>query len=380
MFSPLDHQHMARALQLAKRGEFTTAPNPNVGCVIAHGNQIVGEGAHLKSGEPHAEVHALAMAKEQAKGATAYVTLEPCSHYGRTPPCANALIKAGVSRVVAAMVDPNPKVAGRGLSMLEEAGVTVESGLMQAQAEALNVGFIKRMKTDRPFVQLKMAASLDGQTALENGESQWITGSAARADVQRFRAKSAAILSASGTVLADNPSLNVRWSQLPESVKVNYSEEELRIPTRVIIDSQNRVTSDYQLLSLAGKTILVGTQARDDIESLGDSSLKNVTQLVVAEKDGRVDLVSLMDQLGELGINNLWIEAGAELSGALFDAQLVDQVILYIAPKLMGSTGRGVLDLAAMHSMTEVPELKIDDLRQIGDDIRIIATPQGNEH
>ncbi|MBV1843407.1 bifunctional diaminohydroxyphosphoribosylaminopyrimidine deaminase/5-amino-6-(5-phosphoribosylamino)uracil reductase RibD [Photobacterium ganghwense] len=381
MFSPNDHAMMHRAITLAQRGQYTTAPNPNVGCVIAHGEEIVGEGFHYRAGQPHAEVFALRAAGERAKGATAYVTLEPCSHYGRTPPCAEALVNAGVSRVVCAMVDPNPKVAGRGIKMLQEAGIDVAVGLLAQDAEALNPGFIKRMKTGRPFVQLKLAASLDGRTALANGESKWITGPAARADVQRYRAKAGAIISTSATVLADNPSLNVRWASLNPSVQQQYPEHELRQPIRVIIDSRNRVTPLHQLIGLPGETLLIRTQA--DTQTWPESVQQVLVpatevQASIAHPVGQIDLSALMDTLAGYDINHIWVEAGAGLAGALLAAGLVDELILYQAPKLMGSDSRGLVDLRGLTAMAQVPELIISDVRMVGPDIRITARPTHN--
>ncbi|WP_299015848.1 bifunctional diaminohydroxyphosphoribosylaminopyrimidine deaminase/5-amino-6-(5-phosphoribosylamino)uracil reductase RibD [uncultured Photobacterium sp.] len=370
MFSPIDHAMMLRAIELAKRGRFTTAPNPNVGCVIAHGDDIVGEGFHYQAGQPHAEVFALRAAGDKACGATAYVTLEPCSHYGRTPPCAEALIKAKVARVVCAMVDPNPRVAGRGIEMLQVAGIEVQTGLLEAEAQKLNIGFIKRMKTGMPFVQLKLAASLDGRTALANGESKWITGPAARADVQRFRAEAGAILSTSATVLADDPSLNIRWNELGEAVQGIYPEQSLRHPLRVIIDSQNRVTPVHKLINLPGKTIL----AR--IERGNEDWPEAVEQLLLpcADENGKqVELQAMLQELARQDINHIWVEAGAGLGGALLSAGLVDELILYQAPKLMGSDSRGLVDLQGLTAMTQVPELDITDVRMVGPDIRITA-------
>lgn len=382
MFSPNDHAMMHRAITLAQRGQYTTAPNPNVGCVIAHGEEIVGEGFHYRAGQPHAEVFALRAAGERAKGATAYVTLEPCSHYGRTPPCAEALVNAGVSRVVCAMVDPNPKVAGRGIKMLQEAGIDVAVGLLAQDAEALNPGFIKRMKTGRPFVQLKLAASLDGRTALANGESKWITGPAARADVQRYRAKAGAILSTSATVLADNPSLNVRWASLNPSVQQQYPEHELRQPKRVIIDSRNRVTPLHQLIGLPGETLLIRTQA--DTQTWPESVQQVLVPATAVQASiaphpvGQIDLSALMDTLAGHDINHIWVEAGAGLAGALLAAGMVDELILYQAPKLMGSDSRGLVDLRGLTAMAQVPELIISDVRMVGPDIRITARPIHN--
>ncbi|CAG19210.1 bifunctional diaminohydroxyphosphoribosylaminopyrimidine deaminase/5-amino-6-(5-phosphoribosylamino)uracil reductase RibD [Photobacterium profundum] len=369
MFSSIDHSMMLRAIELAKRGRFTTAPNPNVGCIIAQGATIVGEGFHYQAGQPHAEVFALRAAGEQAKGATAYVTLEPCSHFGRTPPCAQALINANVSRVVCAMVDPNPKVGGRGIEMLKIAGIEVQTGLLAADAQALNFGFIKRMKTGLPYVQLKLAASLDGRTALSNGESKWITGPEARADVQRFRARAGAILSTSSTVIADDPSLNVRWSELGEPVKAEYPETALRQPTRVIIDSKNRVTPDFKLFSLEGETLLA--RAEMGQETWPDS----VTQVLIPKQDDseQLNLTSLMLELAKQDINHIWVEAGAELAGGLLAAGLVDELILYQAPKLMGCDSRSLINLKGLTSMSQVLNLEITDVRMIGPDLRIIA-------
>lgn len=251
-----DELYMARAFELARLGRFTTAPNPNVGCVIVRDGEIVGEGYHLRAGEPHAEVHALRMAGDKARGATAYVTLEPCSHHGRTPPCADALVAAGVTRVVAAMQDPNPQVAGRGLYKLQQAGVEVRHGLMLAEAEAVNLGFLKRMRTGFPYVQLKLGASLDGRTAMASGESQWITSPEARQDVQRLRAQSAAILSTSATVLADDPSLTVRWDELDAETQRLYPRDNLRQPLRILLDSQNRITPQHRVVLQPGATWL----------------------------------------------------------------------------------------------------------------------------
>ncbi len=370
MFSSIDHAMMLRAIELAKRGRFTTAPNPNVGCVIAHGDNIVGEGYHHQAGQPHAEVFALRAAGDKAEGATAYVTLEPCSHYGRTPPCAEALINAKVSRVVCAMVDPNPQVAGRGIEMLQVAGVEVQTGLLEADAQALNPGFIKRMKTGMPYVQLKLAASLDGRTALSNGQSKWITGPAARADVQRFRAKAGAILSTSATVLADDPSLNIRWDELGEEVQRDYPPSAVRQPCRVVVDSQNRVTPRHKLISLPGNTILARC------EQGNEEWPEAIEQLLVptaSEAGSQVDLQALMSALSQRDINHIWVEAGAGLAGALLSAGLVDELIIYQAPKLMGSDSRGLIDLQGLTTMSQVPELDISDVRMVGPDIRITA-------
>ncbi|WP_029569706.1 bifunctional diaminohydroxyphosphoribosylaminopyrimidine deaminase/5-amino-6-(5-phosphoribosylamino)uracil reductase RibD [Pantoea ananatis] len=365
-----DERYMARALELARRGRFTTTPNPNVGCVIVRDGQIVGEGWHQRAGEPHAEVHALRMAGDRARGATAYVTLEPCSHHGRTPPCCDALIAAGVNRVVAAMQDPNPQVAGRGLHRLHQAGIEVSHGLMMQEAEALNRGFLKRMRTGFPWIQLKLGASLDGRTAMASGESQWITSPAARRDVQRLRAQSSAILSSSATVLADNPSLTVRWSELDSESQRLVDEAELRQPVRVIVDSQNRVTPDHKLIEQLGETWLMRQQVDDRHWP------ETVTQIPVPLRDSQLDLVALMMVLGQRQINSVWVEAGATLAGALIQAGLVDELIVYVAPKLLGNDARGLCQLAGLTQLADAPVFAFRDIRQVGDDVRLTLTPQ----
>lgn len=366
----MDELYMARALELARRGRFTTTPNPNVGCVIVRDGEVVGEGYHFRAGEPHAEVHALRMAGEKARGATAYVTLEPCSHHGRTPPCCDALIAAGVTRVVAAMQDPNPEVAGRGLYRLQQAGIEVSHGLMMQEAEALNRGFLKRMRTGFPWVQLKLGASLDGRTAMASGESQWITSPEARRDVQRLRAQSSAILSTSATVLADNPSLTVRWDELNSDIQTDYAQQDLRQPIRVVIDSDNRVTPQHRLITQPGETWLARQQP-DEREWPA-----NVTQLRVPRLNGQTDLVSLLMLLGRRQINNVWVEAGAQLAGALLAAGVVDELIIYLAPKLLGDAARGLCHLPALAQLAEAPAFTFSDIRQVGPDLRLTLTPQ----
>lgn len=360
---------MARALELARRGRFTTAPNPNVGCVIVKDDAIVGEGYHLRAGEPHAEVHALRMAGDRARGATAYVTLEPCSHHGRTPPCADALIAAGVSRVVAAMQDPNPQVAGRGLHRLQQAGIMVCHGVMSSEAEKINLGFLKRMRTGFPYVQLKMAASLDGRTAMASGESQWITSPQARQDVQRFRAESAAILSSSATVLADDPSLTVRWQELDAGTRLIYQAEHLRQPVRVVVDSRQRVTAQHRIIAQPGQTWLARTRADEQAWP------ENVEQLALPLHNGGIDLVALMMVLGKRQINSVWVEAGASLAGALLQAGVVDELIVYLAPKLLGDDARGLCVLPGLSRLSQAPEFTITDARQIGADLRLRLKP-----
>ncbi len=364
-----DERYMARAFELARRGRFTTTPNPNVGCVVVRDGEIVGEGWHHRAGEPHAEVHALRMAGEKAKGATAYVTLEPCSHHGRTPPCCDALIAAGVSRVVAAMQDPNPQVAGRGLYRLQQAGIEVSHGLMMSEAEALNRGFLKRMRTGFPWIQLKLGASLDGRTAMASGESQWITSAAARRDVQQLRAQSSAILTSSATVLADDPSLTVRWGELNEDVRQQLDETTLRHPVRVVIDSQQRVAPQHRLMSQPGETWLMRSEI--DQQAWPDS----VSQIAVPLRGEQLDLVAMMMVLGQRQINSVWVEAGAGLAGALLQVGLVDELIVYMAPKLLGNAARGLCELPGLEQLADAPGLKFSDVRMVGADLRLTLTP-----
>ena len=371
-FSKTDHQMMARAIQLAKRGEFTTAPNPNVGCVISNDEGvIIGEGWHKKAGTPHAEVHAIEQAGAHAKGATAFVTLEPCSHYGRTGPCADLLIAAGVTRVVAAMVDPNPVVSGAGLKKLLEADIKTEHGLLQTAAEQLNRGFIKRMRTGKPWVTVKLAASLDGKTALGNGLSQWITGPLARQDVQRHRARSCAILSGSGTVIADNPMLNVRYSELNLSSNV-LAPKDLRQPLRVLLDGRNQLLPSLNCLqpfehNLAGRVLLVnGIHNKYQFE-------QHVSQWQAPFIGNKLDLEKVMSKLGEMQLNHIWVEAGAKLAGALLQNKLIDELILYQAPKLIGAAGQDLFDTMQIELMDQIIDLRWTDIRQVGDDIKMTA-------
>jgi len=373
-FSELDKQYMSRAINLAKKGRFTTSPNPNVGCVIVQNNSVVGEGFHFKAGQPHAEVNALAMAQDRAIGATCYVTLEPCSHYGRTPPCALALTKAGIKRVIIAMQDPNPKVAGRGIQILREAGIDVAVGLLEQDAHRLNRGFIHRMQTQKPRVTVKLAASLDGKTALENGQSQWITGPVARVDVQYYRAQQSAILTGVGTVLEDNPSLNVRYNELQQAPAFLNEIDELSVrqPIRIILDSNNKLTLNERLFTLPGKVIIVSLAARVDLKSKTFSA--DVEQFIgVNDGTGRIDLNDLLNRLNSAEINDLWIEAGAKLSGEFFKHHLVDEFILYQAPKLMGDLARNLVNLPNFSKMNDVIQLSIKDVAIVGNDIRIIS-------
>ncbi len=358
MFSPQDHELMARALRLAERGLWSTMPNPRVGCVIAANGEIVGEGWHEKAGEPHAEIHALKNAGLLAKNATAYVTLEPCSHHGRTPPCADALVAAGVKRVVVAMRDPNPQVAGKGAQRLLEAGVSVQTGLLQHQAESLNPGFISRMTRGRPWLRLKVAATLDGKTALNNGVSQWITGADARRDAHRLRARSCAMLTGIGTALGDNPSLNVR------------DVESERQPLKVVVDTHLRLPLDAKLL--AGAPLLVATASKDEAR-IRALELAGAEVLKMPSPQGRVDLHGLLAELGRREFNEVTVEAGQTLNGALLQAGLVDELVMYMAPMLFGDRARGMFGLPEMTEMGMRLDLGVSDMRMLGKDMRITA-------
>lgn len=355
---------MARALRLAERGLHTSSPNPRVGCVLVRDGEVLGEGWHERAGEPHAEIHALRAAGEAARGATAYVTLEPCSHHGRTPPCADALIQAGVARVVAAAQDPNPQVAGQGIEKLRDAGIEVECGLMETSARELNIGFFARMARGMPWVRSKIAASLDGRTALANGASKWITGPAARQDVQRWRARSCAALTGIGTVLADNPQLNVRGI------------ETSRQPLRVVVDSYLRLPLDARILHApeagnAGK-VLVYTGTRDDRKI---AALENTDAqvAVLADANGRVDLGAMLRDLAARGCNEVLVEAGSGLNGSLLQAGLVDELVLYFAPQLLGDGARGMAALGELTALDQRIELEWQDVRNVGKDLRIVA-------
>ena len=357
-FAAVDHGMMARALQLAERGLWTTSPNPRVGCVLVKDGEIVGEGWHEKAGEPHAEVHALRAAGDRARGATAYVTLEPCSHHGRTPPCAEALIAAGVARVVAAMEDPNPLVAGKGLALLQAAGIETASGLLENEARELNIGFVSRMTRGRPWLRLKAAGSLDGKTALNNGISQWITGPQARRDGHAWRARACAILTGIGTVRDDDPQLLVR------------DVETTRQPLRVIVDSRFEIPLTARILQ-NGPVLVVG--AADNAEKI--EMLRSAGNFVEILKnpDGKVDLKALLELLAERGINEVHAEAGFKLNGALLREGLVDELLLYLAPCLIGHDASGLFNLPALTTLDDRRRLQIRDLRQVGSDIRLIA-------
>lgn len=361
MFSAEDHGHMARALRLAARGLYTTTPNPRVGCVIVKDGQVVGEGWHARAGEPHAEIHALHAAGTRARGATVYVSLEPCSHHGRTPPCAHALIDAGVARVVAAMRDPNPQVAGRGIELLTLAGIRAEVGLLEAAARELNVGFVSRMTRGRPWVRVKTASSLDGKTALLNGQSKWITGEAARRDVHRWRARACAVLTGVGTVLADDPQMNVR--------AVHTSRQ----PLRVVLDTALRIPPTARILQ-GGNTLLVCQEARPG--RLEPLLAAGATVLELSGPAGRPDLGLLMEVLAQRGVNELHVEAGATVNGALLAAGLVDEWLAYLAPVTLGHKARGLFDLPALTDITARQGWRLLDVRRVGVDLRLRLRPE----
>ena len=359
MFSAADHEFMARALRLARKGLFTTTPNPRVGCVVVKDGIVVGEGWHARAGEPHAEIHALNAAAASARGATVYVTLEPCSHHGRTPPCADALIGAGVARAVAAMRDPNPQVGGSGMEKLRAAGIACAGGLMEAEARELNIGFVSRMERGRPWVRLKVAASLDGKTALNNGRSQWITGPEARRDGHAWRARACAILTGAGTVRDDDPRLTVR------DVATD------RQPLRVVVDSHLETPTTARILE--GGNALVAA-ASEDAAKTAALRAAGAEVLVLPNPEGKVDLVRLLQALAARGVNELHVEAGHKLNGSLLREGLVDELLIYFAPTLLGS-GREMFPLSELTDLAGRHDLKIVDLRRVGADIRILARP-----
>ena len=364
-FDAFDEQCMRRALELAARGLFTTDPNPRVGCVLAAGGRVVGEGWHERAGEAHAEVRALAAAGAAARDTTAYVSLEPCSHHGRTPPCTEALISAGVARVVYALEDPNPKVRGAGAAALHAAGLSVAGGLLAEESAALNPGYLKRMQTGMPFVRVKLGASLDGRTALASGESRWITGKRARQDAQRYRARSSAVLTGIDTVLADDPALNVRI------------EEEARQPLRVVLDSALRLPPTARLIEREGAPLLftaaaalAASPARAILEERGVR-----IESLPLEAPGRLSLSAALRRLAELECNEVWVEAGARLAGAFLAAGLVDELVVYLAPRLLGHEARPLAELPAPVSLAAAPALRFTECTPIGGDLRLVARP-----
>ncbi|MFZ1494221.1 MAG: bifunctional diaminohydroxyphosphoribosylaminopyrimidine deaminase/5-amino-6-(5-phosphoribosylamino)uracil reductase RibD [Candidatus Competibacter denitrificans] len=357
-----DYRYMARALTLARRGLYGTDPNPRVGCVLVRDGAIVGEGWHERAGEPHAEAIALEEAGKKARGAMTYVTLEPCCHYGRTPPCTDALLKAGIARLVAAMPDPNPQVAGKGLAILRDAGIQVDCGLLETEARALNPGFIQRMTEGRPFIRIKLAMSLDGRTALASGESRWLTSEAARTDVQRLRARSSAILTGSGTLLADNPSLNVR---LPATT---------RQPVRVILDTALQTPATAKTLRLPGPVLICTAVADADAQSAVRAVGADIAVLPRAERG--LDLHAVMGELTRRECNEVHVEAGPTLAGALLQADLADEIVIYIAPLLLGDRARSLFQLPELTRMQECWALDILETRAVGRDWRLTLRPR----
>jgi diaminohydroxyphosphoribosylaminopyrimidine deaminase/5-amino-6-(5-phosphoribosylamino)uracil reductase len=359
MLTAADSQWMARALQLAERGLYSTSPNPRVGCVLVKNGAWLADGWHERAGEPHAEIHALRAAGDQARGATAYVTLEPCSHHGRTPPCTDALIASGVARVVAAVQDPNPQVAGQGLAKLRASGIEAECGLMEKAARELNIGFFARMTRGTPWVRSKIAASLDGRTALSNGASKWITGEAARRDVQHWRARSCAMLTGIGTVLADDPQLTVRGIQTS------------RQPSRAVVDNGLRLPLSARLLLHPGVVVYTATT---DAQKTAALETAGAQVLALPNANGQVDLPAVLRDLASRGYNEVLVEAGNKLNGALLQAGLVDELVLYLAPQMLGDMARGMARLGELTSLEQSINLEWRDVRHVGRDLRLVAT------
>ena len=365
--SATDRRHMTRALDLARRGLYSTDPNPRVGCVIARGGRVVGEGWHRYAGEPHAEIHALAAAGGDSRGATAYVTLEPCRHTGRTGPCTRGLIEAGVAKVVAAMPDPDPRVAGQGFAKLSEAGIEVEAGLLEASARALNRGFVSRHERGRPWVRCKLAATLDGRTATAAGESRWITGEAARADVHRLRAQAGAVLTGIGTLLADDPRLDARLEDTGRPVPP------MRPPMRVIVDSRLRTPPAARVLSAPGDVLIATTGDAGRRGALVEAGAEIVP---LPDAGGRVSLPALMAALAGRGVNEVHTECGPVLAGALLESALVDEIVVYLAPALLGGAARGMFTLPGVAAMRDRIGLEITGVSRLGADLRIDAVPK----
>jgi diaminohydroxyphosphoribosylaminopyrimidine deaminase/5-amino-6-(5-phosphoribosylamino)uracil reductase len=358
MFSPADHEFMGQALALAEHGLYTTTPNPRVGCIVVRDGAVVGMGWHEKAGMPHAEVLALAAAGERARGATLYLNLEPCSHHGRTPPCVDAIVAAGVKRVVAAIQDPNPKVAGTGFAKLRAAGIVVEHGLKEDEARELNIGFFARMTRGRPWVRMKIAASLDGRTALANGRSQWITGEAARQDGHRWRARACAVLTGFGTVRDDDPQLNVRGVDTP------------RQPLKIVVDSKFETSPSVRLLK-EGKTLVVG--AVNDAKRIAALKAAGAEVAIIPNAGGKVELFKLMEELARRELNEIHVEAGTKLNGSLLQAGVVDELLVYLAPSVIGDSGRGMFSLPELTELSQITGLKIREVERVGAEIRVLA-------
>ncbi len=365
-FTAEDHKFMANALRLAKKGQYTAHPNPMVGCVLAKNGKIIGEGWHKITGTAHAEINALKDAGEEAEGSTAYITLEPCSQYGKTPPCFESLIKAGIKKVIASIKDPSQKLSGKGLESMQAAGIEVQYGLLSSAAEEVNRGFLMRVNKHRPFVQLKLAISLDGAISMKNGESQWITSSSARKDVQRLRARSGAIMTGIGTLIRDNPSLNVR----EKTIKTNGIQ-----PIRVILDSDLRIPVNASMLKLSGKTLVCHAGKKDSkhLEGL------NLEVKSFNCRDGFIDVIEVFSDLAKRGVNNLLVEAGPTLSGYLLERKLVDEIVIYQAPHVMGSETINFAITPSWKTLLDREEITITDIRRIGMDTRITASFSGSK-
>ena len=362
-----DQVYMARAVQLARKGLYTTDPNPRVGCVLVKSGEIIGEGWHERAGDPHAEIIALNQAGRQARNATAFVTLEPCCHAGRTGPCVEAMIEAGISRVVCSAIDPNPLVFGAGLRRLEEVGIIIETGLLEDAAASLNSGYLMRMRCGRPLVRSKLAVSLDGRTALASGESQWITGEASRADVHSWRARSSAVVTGIGTVLNDNPSLNARLTD---------SSRDVLQPLRIVIDSQLQTPPAARLIDLPGDAIIFTKQSalqhaqnQAQAQALSDKGV----MIEGVSGDEQCNLEQVIQRLGEMEVNEVWVEAGAKLNGTLLEMGLVDELVIYIAPHLLGADSQGMFCIEPLASLKHRIQVTYEDISRVGEDIRIIA-------
>jgi diaminohydroxyphosphoribosylaminopyrimidine deaminase/5-amino-6-(5-phosphoribosylamino)uracil reductase len=358
MLTAADREFMEQALELAGRGLYTATPNPRVGCVVVRDGAVVGTGWHEKAGMPHAEVLALKAVGARSRGATLYVNLEPCSHHGRTAPCADAIIEAGVQRVVAAIQDPNPKVAGAGFAKLRAAGIAVEHGLMEEEARELNLGFFARMTRGRPWMRMKIAASLDGRTALANGKSQWITGEAARDDGHRWRARACAVLTGFGTVRDDDPQLNVR------------GVDTLRQPLKIVVDSKFETSPSARLLK-EGKTLVVG--AVNDAKKIALLKGAGAEVVIIPNEHGKVELLKLTEELARRELNEIHVEAGTKLNGSLLQAGVVDELLVYLAPRVIGDSGGGMFNLPELTELSQATELKIREVERIGVDLRILA-------
>nr|BET44600.1 MAG: bifunctional diaminohydroxyphosphoribosylaminopyrimidine deaminase/5-amino-6-(5-phosphoribosylamino)uracil reductase RibD [Candidatus Aschnera chinzeii] len=365
----VNEQFMHYALFLAKKGIFNTSPNPNVGCVIVKDNKIIGEGYHYHAGGAHAEIIALKKAGNNAVNSIVYITLEPCSHYSKTPPCVNALINAGIKTIVVAMQDPNPRVAGRGLLKLREAGIEVIIGMLMDEAKKLNLPFIKRMSTGLPYVQVKIAVSLDGKTALISDESKWITSGMARQDVQFFRAQVSAILTTSKTVLLDNPYLNVRWSNFSSNMQRLYHRRNIRQPIRIILDINNQIEPKHLITKIQGECWLIRKHMKKQ------NWIGSVKQIIIPTDNNYFDLDLLMIKLANYNINSVLVETGSNFTGQLLATGLIDELIIYIAPRVLGSIAKGMFDIPVLKTLKYSPMFKFVDIKPIGTDLRVILHP-----